>query len=227
MEQVTFSPCKLAFQRTSMSERTKNKLLKEMKLSGPQTASDLAKRQDVTPVAVRQHLDSLLLDELVTFTDKKGEVGRPKRIWRLSAKGHSQFPDNHATLALGMLDGVRAVYGEKGVEKLIQHREDESYKSYSAALSGKQDLHDKLQTLAHMRSSEGYMAEVLEEPDGDGFLLVENHCSICSAASTCEGFCRSEMHLFTRLLGDEVTVTREEHLLSGGRRCVYRVQQAA
>ncbi|NVK34713.1 MAG: transcriptional regulator [Rhodobacteraceae bacterium] len=210
-----------------MSERTKTRLLLELKVSGPQTAADLAQRENVTPVAVRQHLDSLLAEGLVSFADQKGAVGRPKRFWSLSAKGHSGFPDNHSTLALGLMDGVRSLYGAEGIDKLVDHREEESFKTYSAALSGKDELLEKLATLAHLRSGEGYMAEVVDDPEGDGFLLVENHCSICSAARACEGFCKSELRLFTRLLGDGVEVTREEHLLAGNRRCVYRVVEAA
>src|ERR1700737_5202139 len=59
---------------------------------------------------------------------------------------------------------------------------------------------------------------------GDGsFLLIENHCPICAAAKTCQGFCRSELELFRAAFGTEALVMRQEHLLSNGRRCVYRV----
>jgi predicted ArsR family transcriptional regulator len=59
---------------------------------------------------------------------------------------------------------------------------------------------------------------------GDGrFLLIENHCPICAAAKTCQGFCRSELELFQAAFGADMSVTRQEHLLSGGRRCVYRI----
>ena len=67
-----------------------------------------------------------------------------------------------------------------------------------------------------------YMAEFEAEPDGS-FLLIENHCPICAAAKTCQGFCRSELELFRAAFGTEALVMRQEHLLSNGRRCVYRV----
>jgi predicted ArsR family transcriptional regulator len=66
------------------------------------------------------------------------------------------------------------------------------------------------------------MAEFEAQPDG-GFLLIENHCPICAAAKTCQGFCRSELELFRAAFGAGTSVTRLEHLLSDGRRCVYRV----
>src|SRR5262249_15531149 len=75
--------------------------------------------------------------------------------------------------------------------------------------------------LAEARSREGYMAEC--RPDGDGYLLIENHCPICTAATACQGFCRAELDVFQRALGDEVSVERAEHIIGGDRRCAYRV----
>lgn len=205
----------------TMADRTRTRLLNALKSSGPQTAADLADRLNVTSVAVRQHLDGLFQDDLVAFEDIKGSVGRPKRVWDLTPAGHQQFPDNHANLVLGMLNGLNDIYGPEGVEKLIAHREAQSKRLYSDALSGAADLADKVHTLAGLRSQEGYMAEVVE--DGKGYLLIENHCSICAAATICQGFCRSELSLFKDVLGPDVEVKRTEHQLSGDRRCVYRI----
>ncbi|HAT30439.1 MAG TPA: MarR family transcriptional regulator, partial [Janthinobacterium sp.] len=73
------------------------------------------------------------------------------------------------------------------------------------------------------RDAEGYMAE--SEPQADGsVLLIENHCPICAAARECQNFCRSELAIFQRVLGQDCSVERSEHLLAGARRCVYRIR---
>ncbi|MBD8890619.1 helix-turn-helix transcriptional regulator [Roseibium litorale] len=208
-----------------MSDRTRTRLLNALKLAGPQTAAELANAQSVTPVAVRQHLDGMLAEGLVLFEDVKGTVGRPKRQWSLTEAGHRQFPDNHSGLILSLLSGLKDLYGESGIEQLISHREKSARQLYGEVLKGKTTLRDRLEALAELRSREGYMASVEEE--NGSFLLIENHCSICAAASACQGFCRSEMRLFQDVLGDGVALSREEHLLSGGRRCVYRIREAA
>ena len=46
---------------------------------------------------------------------------------------------------------------------------------------------------------------------------------ICAAAAACQGFCRSELQIFQAVLGEDVQVTRTEHILSGARRCAYRI----
>jgi len=205
-----------------MADRTRTRLLNALKSSGPQTAADLAEGLKVTSVAVRQHLDGLLQDDLVAFDDVKGSVGRPKRVWDLTPTGHQQFPDNHSNLVLGLLNGLTDLYGKDGLEKLIAHREAQTRKTYAEALEGVTALADRVRALADLRTLEGYMAEVSEEEDG--YLLIENHCSICAAATACKGFCRSELSLFKDVLGQDVNVARVEHQLSGDRRCVYRIE---
>ena len=77
--------------------------------------------------------------------------------------------------------------------------------------------------LARVRAEEGYVAEVVDDPDGRGVLLVEHHCPICAAATACQGLCRSELAVFRAVLGTDVTVERIDHILAGARRCAYRI----
>ena len=206
-----------------MQDRTADRLLYALKARGPQTASALAKRLKITPVAVRQLLARLTSDSLVQHEDRREGVGRPKRHWRLTAAGHARFPDNHAGLTAELLDSVGAVFGEKGLEQLISHREAATLAAYRAALGSAKGLAARVARLAKIRSAEGYMAQAV--PAGDAILLVENHCPICVAASKCQAFCRSELAIFREVLGPGVTVERLEHLIEGARRCVYRIAQ--
>jgi predicted ArsR family transcriptional regulator len=68
------------------------------------------------------------------------------------------------------------------------------------------------------------MAEWRTDDDGS-LLLVENHCPICAAAATCQGFCRSELEVFQDVLGPSVAIERIEHILAGARRCAYRIRE--
>ena len=55
-------------------------------------------------------------------------------------------------------------------------------------------------------------------------MLVEHHCPICTAATACPGFCRSELELFRDTLGPDVTVERTAHILAGDVRCAYLIR---
>ena len=83
-----------------------------------------------------------------------------------------------------------------------------------------QTLADRIARLTELRMAEGYMASWWQEEDGH-FILVENHCPICAAATACRNFCRSELDIFRAVL--DAPVERTEHLLQGARRCAYRI----
>ena len=208
-----------------MTTDNSDRLLYTLKSRGPLGTSTLARALGITEVGVRQHLAKLHGEGLAAFDDRAGTVGRPKRMWRLTAKGHARFPDTHGDLTVSLIAGIRSVFGEAGLDRLVEARQDAMVAAYRQALEPYPDLGDRVGVLARVRTAEGYMAEC--EIQGDGsFLLIENHCPICAAAKTCQGFCRSELELFQAAFGVDVSVTRQEHLLSGGRRCVYRVARS-
>ena len=205
-----------------MPSDNSSRLLYALKSRGPLATSALARALGITVVGIRQHLAKLHAEGLVAFGDQAGEIGRPKRFWRLTSKGHGRFPDTHADLTVNLIGGIRSVFGEAGLDRLIEARQKSAVAAYRRALEPCFGLEDRVRTVARLRSEEGYMAEYEAEPDGS-FLLIENHCPICAATNTCQGFCRSELELFRAALGPGTSVTRQEHLLSEGRRCVYRV----
>ena len=206
-------------------DRTADRLQQALKAAGAQTAAILAQRLGVTPVAVRQLLARLLSDDIVRFEDRRTSVGRPKRHWLLSEKGHGRFPDSHAGLTLELITATEAVFGADGLERLISHREASTLALYRERLAGARSLAERVRRLAKIRSAEGYMAEAAR--DGGGMVLIENHCPICAAAKLCQSLCRSELQVFQAALGPDVTVERLDHIVAGARRCAYRIRPVA
>jgi predicted ArsR family transcriptional regulator len=207
-----------------MKHRGSLRVLHALKSAGPQTAEALGRKLGMTAVGARQHLARLGEESLVDAVDQSEGVGRPKRIWSLTEAGHARFPDNHAGLTLELITAIRKTGGEAMLDQVIEAREQAALATYRRALDGAQSLKDKVKRLAKIRSEEGYMASTA--PGGEGaLLLIENHCPICVAAKACQGFCRSELDLFRETLGDRVSVAREEHIVAGARRCVYRISE--
>lgn len=204
---------------------TGDQILFLLKTRGAARTGDIASRFDLTRQGARQQLEKLTADGLVSFVDQRAGVGRPRRSWALTEKGDARFPDTHAALTVELLGAVAAEFGEAGLDRLIARRERDSLEAYRTAMAGLTDLRARLRRLAGLRRAEGYMAEVRE--DGDGLLLIENHCPICAAASACQGLCRSELAIFQAVLGEGCRVERIDHILAGARRCAYRVTPTA
>lgn len=194
-----------------------------LKTKGPQTAARMGKRLGVTTMAVRQHLAVLQGEELVDFTDDRRKVGRPARLWRLTPKAYERFPDCHGELAVGMLQAIKSTFGEEGLERLTEERTRQQVESCRARMPGPDAaLEERVAILARIRREEGYMAEWRRRRDGT-LELVENHCSIAKAARFCSKLCGGELSLFRAVLGEDVSVERIEHILSGDRCCSYRI----
>jgi len=204
---------------------TYDQILLLLKTRGPQTAQALAALMGLTGMGVRRQLEGAVGDGLVRFEDSPGKVGRPVRRWMLSESGNARFPDRHAEVTLDLIQGVRTLFGETGLEQLIARREDASERAYRERIDRAATLDERVAALAAARTLEGYMAEV--EPRVDGSVLLhENHCPICTAARACQQFCRSELDVFRRVLGPGTVVVRIEHQLEGARRCSYLVSEA-
>ncbi|MYM33350.1 MarR family transcriptional regulator [Duganella sp. FT94W] len=195
-----------------------------IKTRGPQTAQQLAALLNITSMGARKQLEAWQEKGLLTYEDVADKPGRPARRWLLTEAGHARFPDRHAELTVQLIDQVRGLFGDAGLDKLIAAREQASEREYRQHLAASRNLPERVQALVQARSAEGYMAEVEQREDGS-LLLVENHCPICAAAKQCQKFCRSELELFQRVLGPDCSVGRMEHMLAGARRCVYVIKQ--
>lgn len=191
-----------------------------LKMQGSQSTAQLADQLSISVPGVRQHLQNLAEQGLVESTQAPNGVGRPAQRWTLCDAAQARFPDTHAEMTVELIDSIRDALGEQALDAVVEHRYQQTGKRYRRALEGLNDA-SRLARLAELRSDEGYMAELIR--DGDGWLLLENHCPICAAAQSCQNFCRGELALFQSIAGDQLSVEREEYLLSGARRCAYRI----
>ena len=202
-----------------------DRLLLLLKTRGQQTAAKLGQAIGTTGENARQQLTKLAAEGLVETESVAKGVGRPSQFWRLTAQGHGRFPDAHAELTVNLLRNIRDLLGPEALECLIAAREDEMRAAYRTELGPVEGARARVAALAEIRTREGYMAEQRPAEDGGGWLLIENHCPICAAATACEGFCRSELAIFREMLGPRCSVERTEHIVHGARRCAYRIRE--
>jgi len=206
--------------RQSVAER----ILTLLKTRGQLQASDAGHLLGTTGEAARQQFVKLAKEGLVEAKSVSQGVGRPAQFWQLTPQGHAHFPDAHADLTVQLLQLIRTSLGDSALEQLIISRESLTLENYRQAMTGADSLEERLQQLTEIRTREGYMAEWKRQDDGS-YLLIENHCPICAAAATCQGFCRAERDVFSNVL--DASVERTEHILQGARRCAYVIRPSA
>lgn len=204
-----------------MDTTTRSKILDMLKRDGGLNATDMARRLGISAMAVRQHLYGLAEDGLAVSEAQPDGVGRPTKLWRLTAAADAFFPQGYSELTADLMGYVRDAFGDEGMDKIVHLRTHDQIANYQARMNGASGLAARLQALAEIRTAEGYMAEV--SSSGDDYIFAENHCPICAAARLCTGLCAAELELFRTVLGAGVRVERAEHILEGARRCAYRV----
>jgi predicted ArsR family transcriptional regulator len=207
----------------------KRRLVERLKRVDSATASELATEFELTDTAVRQHLESLQEAGLVRRIVVTREIGisqgrgRPAARWQLTEAAGGAFPDRHVDLTVELIESIRAELGEEALDRVIDARSKRQTQQYRS-LVGSGTVAVRVRRLAEQRNAEGYVAEVVG--DGPDLMLVEHHCPICVAATTCRGLCRAELEVFREALGDDVSVERVQHLFAGDQRCAYRITAA-
>ncbi len=202
--------------------RTRRAIVHLLKQAGAMDAAELSSRLGISAMAVRQHLYALQAERLVTYQEEARNMGRPAKLWQLTPAANRLFPDGYAELTLSFIQSVVEAFGEAGLERLLEIRARQQIEAYGLQMEGQESIEQRLQILAEIRTDEGYMAEVQPQADGS-FLLAENHCPICAAATACTGLCSKELEVFQSALGEDAVVERTEHIVVGARRCAYQV----
>jgi predicted ArsR family transcriptional regulator len=217
-------------------QKVKDQILYLLKIQGAQSAAALATQLQVSPMAIRQHLQQLKAKQQVTYLEERRPLGRPVKLWQLTAQSSVHFTDSHADLLVDLLRSVMSIYGIEGLDRVIAERRQRQIETYRARLAASETIfvenslenrwRHQVQAMARWRTQEGYMAEVIQQPNGT-LLLIENHCPICTAARTCQQLCSAELETFRAVFGTTVAVERVEHILQGDRRCAYQIGQRA
>jgi predicted ArsR family transcriptional regulator len=205
--------------------KTRFAIVRILKSEGPMDSAQIAQRLGLTAMAIRQHLYALEEEKFVIAEERPGPVGRPAKVWGLTAAADRFFPAAYAELSVALMDALSDAFGPAGVQRVLDSRCSRQRTAYAQRIAPAAPLAEKLRQLARIRTEEGYMAEVKRE-SRTSFLFIENHCPICAAATVCRGFCETELDLFRTVLGPDVGVERVEHIVAGDRRCAYRITPA-
>ena len=201
---------------------TAERILFLLKTRGPLKTADLGPMLNITPEAARQQIQKLVETGMIVgcLIPPVG-AGRPSQKWILTDAAQARFPNTHAQLTAQLIVSIKLIYGSEGIDKVVETMELANTREYIAACEQGRNLEEKVRLLVDIRDTAGYMASM--EAEGENWLIIENHCPICVEAQQCQGFCRAELQVFQAAIGDAGQVERIEHMITGNRRCVYRV----
>lgn len=189
---------------------TRDRVARAILENGPSTAADLARRLDLTPAAVRRHLDHLVAEGVVESREQKvygtRGRGRPARVFALTEAGRDSFDQQYDDLAVQALRFLAETQGEEAVVEFARRRVAFVERDYAAVTAVDPDL-SPAEALAKVFTQNGYAASVRELAPATGVSvpqLCQQHCPVSHVAHEFPQLCEAETEAIGAVLGTHV-----------------------
>lgn len=170
-------------------------VLSELKRSDGMSVGQLAERLGMSYMGTKTRCLALEKSGHITSRNVHNGTGRPRLIYRLSARGQENFPSSDNRLALDLLQEARALFGPTAAEKLLYRYFQRKAADYLRAVAEAGSLGEKLAILAPLREAEGCMPRV------EGEALVESHCPLQGVFEAFPQAAQMEETLISEVLG--------------------------
>jgi predicted ArsR family transcriptional regulator len=185
---------------------TRQRVARSILVNGPSTAAALAERLDLTPAAVRRHLDHLVEEGAVEARDPRAVGtrgrGRPAKVFALTEHGRDGFDQQYDDLATEALRFLRETAGEDAVRAFAERRVTFVEERFPQVAAEHPEA-TPAEVLAIVFSDEGYAASVRQLPVV-GEQLCQQHCPVSHVAHEFPQLCEAETEAIARVLGTHV-----------------------
>ena len=189
----------------SADQPTRQRVVRSILDNGPSTAAALAERLDLTPAAVRRHLDQLLDEGTVEARQPRSLAargrGRPAKLFALTEAGRDGFDQQYDDLAVQALRFLDETGGDAAVREFA-HRRVAFIEERFGDVQRENPQLDPAEVLAHVLTDEGYAASVRGIPVGEQ--LCQQHCPVSHVAHEFPQLCEAETQAISRVLGRHV-----------------------
>lgn len=184
---------------------TRQRVVQSILVEGPSTAAALADRLELTPAAVRRHLDQLLDEGMLEAREPRSLAargrGRPAKVFALTEAGRDGFDQQYDDLAAQALRFLDETGGDDAVRAFATRRVAFIEERFDRV----QHAHPQLgpvEVLARVFTDEGYAAAVRDLPMGQQ--LCQQHCPVSHVAHEFPQLCEAETEAIGRVLGRHV-----------------------
>ena len=172
---------------------------------GPSTAAALAERLDLTPAAVRRHLDHLIAEGALEAREPRVQAsrgrGRPARVFAITELGRGRFDQQYDALAVEALRFLEETGGDAAVLAFARKRVAGIEDRYAEITTAEPALVPS-EALARALTQGGYAASVRQGPVGEQ--LCQQHCPVSHVAHEFPQLCEAETEVISKVLGRHV-----------------------
>ena len=184
---------------------TRERVARTLLELGPSTAAALAERLDLTPAAVRRHLDHMISEGAIEAREPRVHGargrGRPARVFAITEAGRDRFDQQYDDLAVDALRFLEETGGHQAVMAFARKRVAGIETRYDEIATAEPAL-EASEALARALTQGGYAASVRQGPVGEQ--LCQQHCPVSHVAHEFPQLCEAETEVISKVLGRHV-----------------------
>jgi predicted ArsR family transcriptional regulator len=181
---------------------------------------EIAAHLGVTKTAAREHVLKIEALGLLQFEDSKGEVGRPKRRYRLSPRGLEAFPRQYSWLSNEILALLVGEFGADGASRLMQKLAGTVADSMRERFERKTSPAARLAEVSAALNELGYRASVKQSDLRKGAVLEATNCVYHTVAKAHPELCAFDIKFIEKASGG-LKVSLESCIARGGSVCRF------
>ena len=208
-------------------ESTRDQILRHIRGHHEVAVAQLAESLDLSPQAVRRHLDGLRADGLIDVRQERHGVGRPVLLFFATERGEELGGHTYIQLLSRMFrhleklnaGEVGGATGQQVVDRVFSGIAEEVALDHKSEVRG-ETLGQRVEEVSRALNVEGIVDGWSK--DGDVFQLVNGDCPYLRLAEMSDAPCSADRHSIELLVRADVEQTKR--IVDGAPICEYIVR---
>ncbi len=197
-------------------KNTKDKVLNQVLLLREASISQLSQKLALSEISVRHHLINLEAQGLVSSSEERHGVGRPRFVYSLTEKGYQIAPTNFFSLTDQALTTMKHFLGPEIFLGLLKQFGQDLAKVYSRSISS-QNPEQILEEVADSLTRDGFVFSWTKS--GEKLILNTHHCPVHHLGHKHPEVCTINHALLESLI--QQPINHETCILQGDAACTY------
>jgi predicted ArsR family transcriptional regulator len=203
-------------------QATRQQIIEFLKEKGQATVEELAATVNLTPMAVRHHLNVLQAESLISSSAIRRQTGpgRPSQVYQLTEAADELFPVDYYGLTDYLLAELTCQLGQEGVAQIFKSI---AHRLASAAPPPKenQTFEERLDEVIAFLAEKGFVVDW--EAQGNNYMIHAYSCPYRQVVKDHAEVCLLDKQIISSMLN--TTPTRIACLASDDHHCTYRISK--
>jgi len=197
---------------------SREKILQTLLTYPGSTINDLADAVGINGISIRHHLTAMEAEGLVTATEERHGVGRPRLIYTLTEKGVEEFPTRYFQLTKRVLKALRDKLKPEEVAYLFKEIGAEIAEDYQSQLN-RGTIQQNIELLQKALTKEGFVIDVKKNESAYTLSLLS--CPYSKVGLTHPEICEIDHEIISKFFPQNVKINT--CILNGDNRCIYQI----